>query len=155
MRIVVGVILLLLAVGLASLGVYFWTAPRGLQQPAPITVSKEGGPPVQADTTTDLWRDNDHSAFKNIIKGPTADSVAQAEKHIERPTIDSVDEPQKNIEPSVAGRVAESTKSKDLAKIVENRRRIEQLPKGNIVLDGPSAMKVSETRPVHANVGVN
>jgi hypothetical protein len=45
--------------------------------------------------------------------------------------------------------------TKDLAQIVENRKRIEQLPKGDIVLDGPSAMKVSETRAVHANVGVN
>src|SRR5262249_406139 len=46
-------------------------------------------------------------------------------------------------------------KTKDLAQIVENRKRIEQLPKGDIVLNGPSAMKVSETRAVHANVGVN
>jgi len=43
-------------------------------------------------------------------------------------------------------------KTKDLAQIVEN---IEQLPKGDIVLDGPNTMKVSETRAVHANVGVN
>ena len=43
----------------------------------------------------------------------------------------------------------------EAAKIKENKRLLEQLPKGNIVLDGPSTMKVGETRTVYANVGVD
>jgi hypothetical protein len=34
-------------------------------------------------------------------------------------------------------------------------RTLAQLPKGKIVLDAPAAMKVEETRSVHANVGIN
>jgi hypothetical protein len=45
--------------------------------------------------------------------------------------------------------------SGEAAKLRENKRVLEQLPKGNIVLNGPSAMRVSETRTVYANVGVN
>jgi hypothetical protein len=45
--------------------------------------------------------------------------------------------------------------NRERARIEENRRALEQLPKGKIVLTGPSTMKVSETRTVHANVGVN
>jgi hypothetical protein len=74
---------------------------------------------------------------------------------IEPPTTAEVDDLEKNIKPYRPPQQGEHDKSKDLAQIVENRRRIEQLPKGDIVLDGPSAMKVSDTRAVHANVGVN
>jgi hypothetical protein len=44
--------------------------------------------------------------------------------------------------------------SNEQSKIEEHRKALEQLPKGDIVLNGPSAMKVGETRTVYANVGV-
>jgi hypothetical protein len=39
--------------------------------------------------------------------------------------------------------------------LAARKQALDKLPKGKIVLDAPAAMKVGETRAVHANVGVN
>jgi hypothetical protein len=39
--------------------------------------------------------------------------------------------------------------------LAARKQALDKLPKGKIVLDAPTAMKVGETRAVHANVGVN
>jgi hypothetical protein len=138
MRAVVGSILLLLAVCLVSLGVFFWKPrvqpiePRVSRTIEDMLRSAQRPPRV---TRGSPGRDEDYSDTPNASP-PAREANTPAER--ERADAD-----------------AKRTDSKDLAKIVENRRRIEQLPKGNIVLDGPSGMKVSETRAVHANVGFN
>lgn len=40
-------------------------------------------------------------------------------------------------------------------RMAERKQALENLPKGKIVLDAPSSMKVGENRGVHANVGIN
>ena len=49
---------------------------------------------------------------------------------------------------------SQRSRGREQSKIEDNRKALEQLPKGDIVLNGPSAMKVGETRTVYANVGV-
>ena len=126
MRTVLGIILLVLAVCLASLGLYLWN--RAAEEAT--VAAREAELERYFDQKDQKWKyERDMSrqeASRELVR-------READAPIEAPTSDS----------------------KDLAQIVENRKRIEQLPKGNIVLDGPSTMKVSETRAVHANVGVN
>jgi len=144
MRAVVGVVLLLLAAGLASLGVYLWAWPPAASRPGsgalitPIARDEAGQTAELERRTRELTELLALERRPRSAPGEGAEPAAAAP--VTRPANDNV---------------AESNKSKDLEKIVENRRRIEQLPKGNIVLDGPDRMKVSETRAVHANVGVN
>jgi len=126
MRTVLGIILLVLAVCLASLGLYVWK--RAAEEAT--VAAREAELERYFDQKDQKWKyERDMSrreASRELV-------TREADAPIEAPTSDS----------------------KDLAQIVENRKRIEQLPKGDIVLDAPTTMKVSETRAVHANVGVN
>lgn len=182
---VVGLILLCLAAGLAFLGGYFvWnalplsapiaetpnvaTASRDVlqqeqqqqqrQQQQQQQQQERQQAPIAADVTT-----------KRIEVSPRPSPPAPAEKDTLSRASDSTSEPSDDSlfrhaagpgsDSGSGDQTAELTPinepNRERAKIEENRRALEQLPKGKIVLTGPSAMKVSEMRTVHANVGVN
>jgi hypothetical protein len=151
---VVGLTLLCLAAGLAFLGIYFVWEQSPLPSPpssthsfelrqderpaAPASKPVEAPRPAPAEKDT-LSRASDRSSESSgSLFEHAANSGRDSGGGEQTAELTPINEP-----------------SRERARIEENRRALEQLPKGKIVLTGPSAMKVSETRTVHANVGVN
>lgn len=180
---IVGLILLFLAASLASLGGYFlWAAPD-IQVTAPdIQVTERNSAPVpsdspvtQAHVTPAQPSARDVPIPLPLPSTPIPKATAEAKNDVkpeavERPRngADKAADSRKGDLPvptTPAPEVGATLRAErierrpdpnsEAAKIKEKGKLIEQLPKGNIVLDAPSVMKVSEVRAVYANVGVN
>ena len=130
---VLGIILSVFAAGLASLGVYLlWAALTS----ATTTIAK------QTQETTrfpDVLARVEHPLKKPFDLGPVSDSVEIQAKRPQGPPAPPPPPP--------------APVPTEAAKIAENAKILEQLPKGDLVLDGPNAMRVGETRTVHLNIG--
>jgi hypothetical protein len=177
---VVGLILLFLAASLALVGGYFlWTA-RDAEKPIASRVSStDRGSDLFISTrpysgSVDSPNKNTSSSSSTSTSMPSPPTPAPAEmqqdaaakRAAEAATVADATRiaaekaaQQKSLGGDVGDLVGELTPivdpNRELGKIEENRKAREQLPKGNIVLNGPTAMKVTETRTVYANVGVN